>query len=116
MMVFPVLFTAGMTLVDTTDGILMIGAYGWAFVKPIRKLYYNMTLTFVSVVMALAIGSVEIIGLVREKLQLSGGAWDFIGNLNDNFGNVGFVVIGVFILSWIGSMVLYRLKGFDRLG
>jgi high-affinity nickel-transport protein len=75
-----------------------------------------MTLTFVSVVMALAIGSVEIIGLVREKLQLSGGAWDFIGNLNDNFGNVGFVVIGVFILSWIGSMVLYRLKGFDRLG
>ena len=116
MMVFPVLFTAGMTLVDTTDGILMIGAYGWAFVKPIRKLYYNMTLTFVSVVMALAIGGVEIIGLVREKLQLSGGAWDFIGHLNDNFGNVGFVVIGLFILSWIGSMVLYRWKGFDRLG
>jgi nickel/cobalt transporter (NiCoT) family protein len=116
MMVFPALFTAGMTLVDTTDGILMIGAYGWAFVKPIRKLYYNMTLTFLSVVMALAIGSVEIIGLVREKLQLNGGAWDFIGNLNDNFGNVGLVVIGVFILSWVGSMVLYRLKGFDRLG
>lgn len=116
MMVFPALFTAGMTLVDTTDGILMIGAYGWAFVKPIRKLYYNMTLTFLSVVMALAIGSVEIIGLVREKLQLNGGAWDFIGNLNDNFGNVGLIVIGVFILSWVGSMVLYRLKGFDRLG
>jgi high-affinity nickel-transport protein len=116
MMVFPVLFTAGMTLVDTTDGILMIGAYGWAFVKPIRKLYYNMTLTFVSVVMALAIGGVETIGLVREKLQLNGGAWDFIGNLNNNFGNVGLVVIGVFILSWVGSMMLYRLKGFDRLG
>ena len=113
MMVFPVLFTAGMTLVDTTDGILMIGAYGWAFVKPIRKLYYNMTLTFVSVAMALAIGGVETIGLVREKLQLNGGAWDFIGNLNDNFGNVGLVVIGVFILSWVGSMILYRLKGFD---
>jgi high-affinity nickel-transport protein len=113
MMVFPVLFTAGMTLVDTTDGILMIGAYGWAFVKPIRKLYYNMTLTFVSVAMALAIGGVETIGLVREKLQLNGGAWDFIGNLNDNFGNVGLVVIGVFILSWVGSMMLYRLKGFD---
>jgi nickel/cobalt transporter (NiCoT) family protein len=116
MMVFPVLFTAGMTLVDTTDGILMIGAYGWAFVKPIRKLYYNMTLTLLSVVMALAIGGVEIIGLVREKLQLNGGAWDFIGRLNDNFGNVGFVVIGLFILSWIGSMVLYRWKAFDRLG
>jgi len=70
-----------------------------------------MTLTFVSVVMALAIGGVEIIGLVREKLQLNGGAWAFIGNLNGNFGNVGLVVIGVFILSWVGSMVLYRLKG-----
>jgi high-affinity nickel-transport protein len=116
MMVFPVLFTAGMTLVDTTDGILMIGAYGWAFVKPIRKLYYNMTLTFISVVMALAIGGIEVIGLIRERLQLNGGAWDFIGNLNDNFSNVGFVVIGVFILSWLGSMVLYRFKGFDRLG
>jgi nickel/cobalt transporter (NiCoT) family protein len=116
MMAFPVLFTAGMTLVDTTDGILMIGAYGWAFVKPIRKLYYNMTLTFVSVVMALLIGAVEVIGLIREKLQLNGGAWNFIGNLNNNFGNVGLIVIGVFILSWVGSMVLYRLKGFDRLG
>jgi nickel/cobalt transporter (NiCoT) family protein len=115
MMVFPVLFTAGMTLVDTTDCILMIGAYGWAFVKPIRKLYYNLTLTFVSVVIALAVGGVEVIGLIREKLRLNGGAWDFIGNLSNNFGNTGFLVIGVFILGWIGSMLLYRLKGFDRL-
>jgi nickel/cobalt transporter (NiCoT) family protein len=116
MMVFPALFTVGMTLVDTTDGILMIGAYGWAFVKPIRKLYYNMTLTFASVVVALMVGGIEVIGLIRDKFQLNGGVWDFIGNLNDNFGNLGFVVIGVFISSWLGSIVLYRLKGFDRLG
>jgi high-affinity nickel-transport protein len=116
MMVFPVLFAAGMTLVDTSDGILMIGAYGWAFVKPIRKLYYNMTLTLVSVVIALIIGGLEVFGLLREKLQLNGGAWDFVGNLNDSFGNIGFVVIGVFILSWVGSMMWYRSKDFDRLG
>lgn len=116
MMVFPVLFTAGMTLVDTTDGILMIGAYGWAFVKPIRKLYYNMTLTFMSVVMAVIVGGIELIGLIRDKFQLNGGAWDLIGHLNDNFANLGFIVIGLFVLSWIGSILIYRLKGFDRLG
>jgi nickel/cobalt transporter (NiCoT) family protein len=73
MAVFPVLFTAGMTLVDTTDGILMVGAYGWAFIKPIRKLYYNLTITFVSVVVALLIGGIEAIGLLKDQLNLSGG-------------------------------------------
>ena len=116
MMVFPILFTAGMALVDTTDGILMVGAYGWAFVKPIRKLYYNMTITFVSVVVALLVGGIEAIGLLKDKLELNGGLWDVIGNLNNNFGNLGFVIIGVFVLSWVGSIVLYRMKGFDRLG
>jgi nickel/cobalt transporter (NiCoT) family protein len=104
-----------MTLVDTTDGVLMIGAYGWAFVKPIRKLYYNLTITFVSVVVALIVGGVEAIGLLRDRLNLTGGVWDFIGSLNDNFSTRGFVIIGVFIFSWIGSMIVYRIKGFDRL-
>jgi high-affinity nickel-transport protein len=89
MTVFPVLFTAGMTLVDTTDGILMVGAYGWAFVKPVRKLYYNLTITFVSVVVALIVGRVEVVGLIKDRLNLSGGVWDFIGSLNDNFGTFG---------------------------
>jgi high-affinity nickel-transport protein len=115
MAVFPALFTAGMTLVDTTDGILMVGAYGWAFVKPIRKLYYNLTITFVSVVVALLIGGIEAIGLLKDQLKLSGGLWDMVGSLNDNFGALGFVIIGVFVLSWIGSVILYRVKGFDRL-
>ena len=115
MAVFPVLFTAGMTLVDTTDGILMAGAYGWAFVKPVRKLYYNLTITFVSVVVAFFIGGIEAIGLLKDQLKLSGGVWDLVGNLNDNFGVLGFVIIGIFVVCWIGSVVIYRIKGFDRL-
>src|ERR1700726_2234137 len=71
MAVFPVLFTAGMTLVDTTDGILMVGAYGWAFIKPIRKLYYNLTITFVSVVVALIVGGIEAVGLLRDRFNLT---------------------------------------------
>ena len=115
MAVFPVLFTAGMTLVDTTDGILMVGAYGWAFIKPIRKLYYNLIITFVSIIVALIVGGIEAIGLLKDQLHLTGPAWDFIDSLNDNFGALGFVIIGVFVLSWIGSVIVYRVKGFDRL-
>ena len=114
-MALPALFTAGMTLVDTTDGVLMIGAYGWAFVKPIRKLYYNLTITSVSVVVALLIGGIELLGLLKDQLNLTGGVWEFIGSLNDNFNTLGFVIIGVFVFSWIGSMIVYRIKGFDRL-
>ena len=115
MAVFPMLFTAGMTLIDTTDGILMIGAYGWAFMKPIRKLYYNLTITFVSVIIALIVAGTEAMALLKDRLNLTGGVWDFIGNLNDNFGALGFVIIGVFLLSWLGSAIIYRIKGFDRL-
>jgi nickel/cobalt transporter (NiCoT) family protein len=113
--VFPALFTAGMILVDTTDGILMVGAYGWAFINPIRKLYYNLTVTFASVAVALLIGGLELAGLLKNQLNLKGGAWDLVGGLNDNFGNLGFVLIGLFVLSWIGSVAIYRVKGFDRL-
>ena len=114
-MALPALFTAGMTLVDTTDGVLMLGAYGWAFVKPIRKLYYNLTITSVSVLVALFVGGIEAVGLLKDQFNLTGGVWDFVGTLNDNFGTLGFVIIGVFIFSWIGSMIFYRLKGYDRL-
>src|SRR5246500_5512712 len=115
MAVFPVLFTAAMTLVDTTDGILMAGAYGWAFVNPVRKLYYNLTITFVSVVVAFFIGGIEAIGLLKDQLKLTGGVWDLVGNFNDIFGTLGFVIIGIFVVFWIGSVVVYRIKGFDRL-
>ena len=115
MTVFPVLFTAGMTLVDTTDGMLMVGAYGWAFMNPIRKLYYNLTITFVSVIVALLVGGIEAMGLLKDQLNLTGGFWDFIGNLNDNFGALGFVIIGVFALTWVASAIIYRVKRFGRL-
>jgi high-affinity nickel-transport protein len=113
--VFPMLFTAGMTLVDTTDGVLMLGAYGWAFIKPVRKLYYNLTITFVSVIVALVVGGIEVLGLLKDQLHLSGGAWDIIDSLNDNFGTLGLAIIGLFVLSWIASVIIYRVKGFDRL-
>jgi len=114
-LVFPALFTAGMSLVDTTDSILMLGAYGWAFVKPIRKLYYNMTITFVSVVVALLVGGIEALGLVQNQLDLKGPLWGGIAALNDNFGTIGYLIIGVFIASWIISAIIYRLRGYDRL-
>src|SRR5579871_2765363 len=78
-MVFPALFTAGMSLIDTTDGVLMLGAYSWAFTKPIRKLYYNLTITFVSVVVAVLIGSIEALGLAADQLKLEGPFWAMIG-------------------------------------
>jgi high-affinity nickel-transport protein len=112
-MVFPALFSAGMALVDTTDGILMLGAYGWAFLKPIRKIYYNLTITFMSVVVAILIGGVETLGLLVDRFQLSGGVWDTIGMVNDNFGLLGYGVIGIFVLSWLVSIVIYRLKRYD---
>ena len=112
-LVFPTLFTAGMALIDTTDSILMLGAYGWAFVKPIRKLYYNLTITLVSVLVALLIGGIEVLGLVGDQLKIHGALWDTIGTLNSNFGMIGFAIIGVFGLSWIVSILIYRMNGYD---
>jgi len=114
-MVFPALFAAGMSLIDTTDGILMLGAYEWAYVKPIRKLFYNMTITLVSVIIAVFIGGIEALGLLQARMQFSGGLWDWVGHLNDNFNNLGFIIIGVFILAWCVSVVIYRYKDYDSL-
>jgi nickel/cobalt transporter (NiCoT) family protein len=114
-LVLPVLFTAGMSLIDTTDGILMMGAYRWAFVRPIRKIYYNMTITFVSVLVAVLIGGIETLALLADKLDLKGPFWDYIGMLSDHFGTLGYIVIGLFFLSWIVSALVYRLKRYDEI-
>jgi len=114
-LIFPALFTAGMSLVDTTDGILMLGAYGWAFLNPLRKLFYNLTVTAVSVIVALLVGGIEALGLIGGKLSLTGRFWDFIGSLNDNFGTLGFVIIGIFAVCWVGSLLLYRINGYDKI-
>jgi len=113
-LVFPVLFAAGMSLIDTTDGVMMLGAYDWAFVRPMRKLYYNMTITLVSVLVAVLIGGIEALGLIGDKLGLSGGFWEAVGTLNDNFNNLGFAIIGIFIAAWMISYAIYRAKGLDE--
>ena len=112
-LVFPALFAAGMSLVDTTDGVLMLGAYRWAFIKPMRKLYYNLVITAVSVAVAVLVGGIEALGLLGEQLDLSGGFWDGVAALNDHFNTLGFAIIGVFIAAWIGSVLVYRYRGFE---
>ncbi len=114
-LVFPALFTAGMSLMDTTDSVLMTGAYGWAFINPIRKLRYNLTITTASVVVAIFIGGIEALGLLGDKLGLEGRFWDLVGNLNDNLTNFGFAVVGIFIASWLISTVIYKTKGNDSI-
>jgi nickel/cobalt transporter (NiCoT) family protein len=112
-LVFPVLFTVGMTLVDTLDSTLMVGAYGWAFVRPVRKLWYNLTITSVSVVVAFAIGGLEALGLLQAKLGLEGGFWSFIGELNEGLAQFGYLVVALFAASWILSFLIYRWQRFD---
>ncbi len=114
-MVFPALFAAGMSLVDTTDGILMLGAYDWALIKPMRKLYYNLAITAVSVAVAVLVGGVEALGLLGGQLHLTGLFWDGIGGLNDNFGTLGFAIVALFIAVWVISILVYRYKGLDRI-
>ena len=114
-LVFPALFTAGMSLVDTTDSVLMVGAYGWAFTRPIRKLYYNVTITSISVLVALLVGGVEALALLADRLHLSGGLWSVATALNGDLGTFGYVIIAVFVGSWAVSGAIYRLKGYDAL-
>ncbi len=104
-----------MALVDTTDSVLMVGAYGWAFTKPIRKLFYNMTITLVSAAVAVVIGGLETLGLIAEQLELQGSFWDLIGGLNEHWGTLGYAIIGVFVASWLGSLAIYRLRGYDEI-
>jgi high-affinity nickel-transport protein len=114
-LIFPLLFTVGMSLLDTTDGVLMLGAYGWAYVKPMRKLFYNMTVTFVSIAVALLVGAIEVLSVVAGQFHLEGGVWDSLANLNGNFGALGFAIVGVFLVSWAGSTLIYKLRGYDEM-
>jgi high-affinity nickel-transport protein len=114
-LVFPALFAAGMALIDTTDGVLMLHAYDWAFIKPLRKLYYNLTITLVSVIIAVVIGGIEALGLLGEKLDFTGLFWDQVKLVNDNFNTLGFVIIGIFLASRIISVGIYYARGFDQI-
>lgn len=114
-LLLPLLFTVGMSLADTTDGVMMLGAYGWAFVKPVRKLYYNVTITLVSVLVAVVIGAIETLSIVADRGGYTGGFWDFIGTAGNNSGSIGFGIIGVFVLSWVISSLIYRVNKYDDL-
>ncbi|MGA5133413.1 HoxN/HupN/NixA family nickel/cobalt transporter [Streptomyces olivoreticuli] len=102
----PVLFAAGMSLLDTIDGSFMNFAYGWAFSKPVRKVYYNLTITGLSVAVALLIGTVELLGLIADKLHLHGAFWDWVGGLDLNV--VGFVIVGLFFATWIIALAIWK--------
>ena len=108
----PLLFAAGMSLMDTFDGVFMTKAYGWAFVTPIRKIYYNITTTGLSIFVAFVIGSIEVLGLLTDKLELTGQPWDFIAGLDIN--TAGRVIVGVFLLAWLGSVAYYKLAKVDQ--
>jgi high-affinity nickel-transport protein len=113
-MVFALLFTAGMCLADTTDGIMMLGAYGWAFVKPIRKLYYNLNITLISVLVAVVIGTIEVLQIVSSELSLSGPVWDVVNNTLA-LGNLGYYIVGILALSWLVSTIIYRTRKYEEL-
>ncbi len=107
-MTLPALFTAGMMLLDTTDSVLMTQAYGWALVQPLRKLWYNLTITAASVLMAALIGGIEIAGLIGYKFGLHHGLWHWVALLNENLTVFGACALGVFLLCWGVSVALLR--------
>ena len=102
----PVLFAAGMSLLDTIDGSFMNFAYGWAFSKPVRKVFYNITITGLSVAVALIIGTVELLGILSQKLGWTGGIWDWIGGVDLN--TIGFAIVGLFIATWVIALVVWK--------
>ena len=100
------IFAAGMSLMDTADGAFMARAYSWAFSNPVRKVFYNLTVTALSVFVALFVGLFELSQLLIQQLDLRGGAWDAIGGMD--LGVMGFVIVGAFIVTWAGALLIYR--------
>ncbi len=108
----PILFAAGMCLFDTADGCFMNFAYDWAFARPIRKVYYNLTITGLSVFVALFIGTIELLGLLGQEAGLNGGFWDFLGNFNIN--TAGFVIVGAFVLTWAAALSVWHFGKIEQ--
>jgi high-affinity nickel-transport protein len=109
-LIFPLLFTAGMSLIDTADGVLMLGAYGWAFVSPLRRVRYNVTITLVSVIVAVGVGTIEALSLVEDRARLGGTFWDTVDRAGSMLGQLGYPIVGVFAACWIGAMLLPALR------
>jgi high-affinity nickel-transport protein len=111
-LVLPLMFTCGMVLVDTTDGVVMRMAYGWAFLNPLRKVYYNLTVTIISVMVAWMIGSVELLQVLSTELNLGGGFWAWLDAVD--FETLGYGIVVVFVASWVVSMAYWKVNGFER--
>ncbi|ORX90304.1 high-affinity nickel transporter [Basidiobolus meristosporus CBS 931.73] len=112
---FPFLFTAGMSLIDTLDGMLMLCTYSWAFISPIRKIYFNFTITFISVLIAILIGLVQVFNILGDKLELNGSFWEFFGTIGDNFDIVGYCIVSLFVVIWMLAILIYKYGGFMQL-
>ena len=108
----PILFAAGMSLLDTIDGSFMNFAYGWAFSKPVRKVYYNITITGLSVAVALFIGTIELVGLLSDKLGLHGQVADWFQNFNIN--TAGFIIVGMFVVTWTLALAVWRFAKIEE--
>jgi high-affinity nickel-transport protein len=108
----PVLFAAGMSLLDTIDGAFMNFAYGWAFARPVRKIFYNMTITLLSVVVALLIGTIELMAVFADKLSLTGQPWDWVSNLDLNY--VGYAIVGMFVLTWAAALAIWHFGNIEE--
>lgn len=114
-MVFFILFVFGMVLIDLFDNFVMIGVYGWVFLKLVWKLYYNIIIIVVLVIIVFFIGGIEVLGLIVDKFNLIGGIWILINNISENLGEIGYWIIGMFILCWVIFVVNYYVCGYDKL-
>ena len=111
-MVLPLLFTCGMVLTDTTDGVTMRCAYAWAFLTPLKRVFYNLTVTVMSVLVAFVIGSVELIQVLGIELNLNSGFWNWLQNLD--FETMGFAIVAIFVVTWAAAYAVWKYKGYDK--
>ena len=102
----PILFAAGMSLLDTIDGAFMNFAYGWAFARPVRKIFYNITVTGLSVAVALIVGTLELVAVFSEKLSLTGGVWDLVAGIDLNY--VGYAIVVLFVVTWLVALGVWH--------
>ena len=110
-MLLPLLFMVGMCLIDALDGILMLGAYGWAFIKPIRKAYYNMSITVLSVLVAFVVGTYELLQILEAQFSSRADSWSFLDHLP--LDNLGYVIIATFLVGWLVSVLFYKFKNYE---
>ena len=111
-MVLPLMFTVGMVTTDTSDGISMRLAYGWAFQHPIRKVYYNLTISIMSIMVAFGIGGIELLQVIAMEFGWNSGFWGWLQNLD--FETLGFAIIAIFATTWLVSIWYYRRKGYEE--